>query len=67
MICDRETRFGRIFQAAIDLNIVYKSKYLDMMYLEHNLYSHYVLKDYIEDIRKTMTARERHQFYMYKR
>lgn len=43
MVCDRETRFGRIFQAAIDLNIVYKSKYLDMMYLEHNLYSQYVL------------------------
>jgi len=40
-----------VIQAMLDLNILYKSKYFDIMHLEHALYNDHVLKPYIKKIR----------------
>ena len=54
-------------QALLDLNIVYKSKYYDMMHLEHFLYSDLVLKDYIKNIRSTMSRKDLIGYWLFKK
>ena len=48
-----------MFQALLDLNIVYKSKYYDVLHLEHGLYAKFVLRNYIENIKSEMTRMEK--------
>ena len=64
MISDETTRTGRIFQALLDLNIVYKSKYYDVMYLEHALYSN-VLETYTQNIRSSMSKMDQAKYWLY--
>ena len=45
-------------QALLDLNIIYKSKYFDILHIEHGLYAKHVLKPYIDDIRSSMSKRD---------
>lgn len=51
----------------LDLNILYKSKYFDIMHLEHSLYNNLVLKDYIKNIRSTMSKKDKFGYWLYKR
>lgn len=40
LVTDASTPLGRIFQAMLDLNILYKSKHFDLLYVEHSFYVH---------------------------
>lgn len=56
-----------MMQALLDLNILYKSKYFDIMHLEHFAYNELVLKDYIKNIRSTMSKKDMLRYWLYKR
>ena len=56
-----------MIQALFDLNIVYKSKYFDIMHLEHFLYNDLVLKEYIKNIRSTMSKKDKFGYWFYKK
>lgn len=56
-----------MFQALLDLNIIYKSKYYDLLHMEHPLYGMHVLPQYIESIREGMSRRDRLNYWLYKR
>lgn len=56
-----------MFQALLDLNIVYKSKYYDMLYMDHQFYGMHVLGPYIESIREGMSRRDKINYWFYKR
>ena len=58
---------GRIFQALLDLNILYKSKHYDMLFVEHSFYVSEVLEPYVARIYSRLTRRERLHFWLYKR
>jgi len=45
-----DTHTGKIFQAALDLNIIYRSKYYGNFNIDHALYYEHVLNDYIAKI-----------------
>ena len=60
-----DTRRGRIFQALLDLNILYKSKYFDVMHLEHSFYAKQVIPEYIAEIRSTMSRKELFFYRLY--
>ena len=39
----------------MDLNIIYKSKYFDVLHLEHAYYAKTVIPEYISEIRASMS------------
>lgn len=40
MVTDESKPLGRMFQAMLDLNLLYKSKHMDILYVEHSFYVH---------------------------
>lgn len=66
-LATRELRRTDIFQALLDLNIVYKSKYYDMFYMDQAFYGMHVLGPYIQNIREGMSRRDRLNYWLYKR
>ena len=58
---------GDIWQALLDARIVYKSKYYDILHMEHYLYGHDVLGPYIENIRSSMSTRESFEYKLFKK
>lgn len=53
-----QIRSNPMFQAFLDLNILFKSKYFDIMHIEHGLYVD-VLKQQIEEIKSEMSTRDK--------
>jgi hypothetical protein len=49
MVMNSSHQTGRLFQALLDLNVLYKSKHFDLMYIEHSFYVQHVLKQYVEN------------------
>ena len=47
------------------MNILYKSKYYDLLYVEHGLYAKHILGKYVDDIKKTMSKREKFNYWLY--
>lgn len=53
---------GRVFQACFDLNILYKSKYFDVFYLEHSLYYQLAIKEYLKTLKAEFTWKQAIQY-----
>ena len=64
MISDEHTQIGRIFQALLDLNILYKSKHFDLLHLEHLIYVD-VLKPYVDAKKAEFSFMESQQYKVY--
>lgn len=67
LLVDETHPTGRIFQALLDLNILYKSKHYDMLVIEHSFYVSEVLVPYVARIYSRLTLKERLHFWLYKR
>ena len=55
-----------MFQALFDLNIIYKSKYFDVLHVEHSFYLP-VIKEYIDEIKSSMTTRDKVGYQLFVR
>jgi len=51
----------------LDLKIIYKSKYYDLLYVEHGLYAKHVLGKYVEEIKKSMSKRDKFNYWLYQK
>ena len=49
-LSDATRPLGRLYQALLDLNILYKSKHYDLLYVEHSMYVKHVLKPYVDNL-----------------
>ena len=57
---------ARVFRALFDLNILYKSKYFDILHLEHAFYRYAVL-EHIQDVKSQMSQKENLQYQVFRR
>eukprot|EP00347_Sterkiella_histriomuscorum_P014896 403359104 len=55
-----------IVQALLDLNIIYKQKYYNFLYLEHSFYEQ-VIRDFVKEKLENMTTAERMRYTLYKK
>jgi len=65
MISDETNPIGRLFLALLDLNIIYKSKYFDILYVEHSMYVNHVLKQFVERKKEELSFKERMQYKLF--
>ena len=57
---------NNIVKALLDLNIIFKSKYYDEIYLEHELY-HEVIEKYVKEKRDAMNPHENIRYSLFKK
>ena len=55
------------FKALLDLNILYKSKYYDLLLMDHAFYGMHVLGPYVKRIKAKMSRRELFNYWVYKK
>lgn len=63
----REIVQSHMFQALLDLNIIHKSKYYDMLHIEHGFYLKHVLGSFIERKKQEMVFRDKLKYWLFRK
>ena len=61
----RNLIYSNIMKAMLDLNIIYLSKYYDVLHIEHGFYGKYVIGDYVDQIKKSMSKRDLFNYWLF--
>ena len=64
---DGSDPMGRVFQACLDLNIIYKSKYFDVFHTEHGLYQELAIKEYLASLKKEYSWKQAFRYRLFLR